>query len=316
MSTSRPAPLQSFLGGIGLALPVHALLILNGSIFGISGFLHRAARGGKEGAVSVLGFVLGGVVVGELEGIGPKVYSTHVPTLVASGILVGLGTKLGNGCTSGHMICGLSRFSFRSIVATTVFCATGVLTTNLLYSTSLPPVGSADISLGQHGSAFFAGSLLSLLCTILVPYLTPSSSPQTTQATSIRRLFISFLAALSFSLSLRLSNLTDPTRVLSFLLLPPHPAFDPSLVFLALGAIPLAATLYYRSSQKVNSPSGGKIDWRLVTGAALFGIGWGIEGICPGPGLVNFGQALATGSDIQPLAIWLASVIAGGLIAP
>ena len=144
---SNPAPLQAFLGGIGLAIPVHFLLTLNGSIFGISGFIHGAVRGGKEAFTSVVGFLLGGVIIGAIEGAGPETISVRLPQIALSGLLVGIGSKvrarpcfcltnayilphsyppvvlLGKYVTRltsfsliskpRHMICGISRFSPR-----------------------------------------------------------------------------------------------------------------------------------------------------------------------------------------------------------
>ena len=90
----------------------------------------------------------------------------------------------------------------------------------------------------------------------------------------------SFLTAVSFSLALRLSNLTSPQRVLSFLILPFNSSFDPSLAFLAVGALPLATALYRKWGRGLCPKNSAKVDWRLVTGAAVFGVGWGMEGIC------------------------------------
>lgn len=115
---SVPTPLQSFLGGIGLSLPVHALLIFNGSVFGISGFLHRTFRGDKEAATALAGLVLGGAAVGLLIGAAPEDSGATIPQLIISGLLVGAGSKvsqsrlsrqetdsqsskMANGCTSG-----------------------------------------------------------------------------------------------------------------------------------------------------------------------------------------------------------------------
>ena len=75
-----------------------------------------------------------------------------------------------------------------------------------------------------------------------------------------------------------MSKLVDPRRVLGFLLLPFNIAFDPSLAFLAVGALPLLASLYYAGKRKIDSSL--VIDARLVVGAALFGVGWGMQGIC------------------------------------
>ena len=91
-----PTPLQSFLGGIGLSLPVHSLLLLNGSVFGISGFIHRSGRGSIESAASVAGLVLAGVSLGLLEGKdgAPEVIPGGLSKLLVSGLLVGAGTKV------------------------------------------------------------------------------------------------------------------------------------------------------------------------------------------------------------------------------
>jgi uncharacterized membrane protein YedE/YeeE len=78
---------------------------------------------------------------------------------------------------------------------------------------------------------------------------------------------------------LRLSNLTNARRVLGFLLTPAHSAFDPSLAYLAVGAVPLTSLLYHIGTVHVQLKK-GKVDGRLLVGAALFGVGWGIEGIC------------------------------------
>ncbi|KAK0210894.1 hypothetical protein DFS33DRAFT_335944 [Desarmillaria ectypa] len=97
-SMSTPTPLRSFIGGFGLSLPVHALLLLNGNVFGISGFFHRAVKGNLEAL-----------------GANTAVLGLKMRQVLLSGFLVGLGTKMSNGCTSGHMICGISRLSKRYI---------------------------------------------------------------------------------------------------------------------------------------------------------------------------------------------------------
>lgn len=111
-----PTPVQSFLGGVGLAPPVYLLMRLNGAAFGVSGFLHRAVRGNTEALSAVLGLVAGGVVIGLLESGKPPPTMVDLPRTLISGLLVGLGTKvriqrcdlsvlisekLSNGCTSG-----------------------------------------------------------------------------------------------------------------------------------------------------------------------------------------------------------------------
>ena len=90
---SSPTPVQSFLGGIALALPVHSLLLLNGSILGISGFVHRAVRGDPEAFFSVAAFLAAGFVIGLVEGpVTPVAQSLQ--RIALSGLLVGVGTKV------------------------------------------------------------------------------------------------------------------------------------------------------------------------------------------------------------------------------
>lgn len=91
---SKPTPLQSFLGGLGMVIPVQFLLVLNGSVFGISGFLHDAVRGGKESVASIASLLLGGAIIGAVEGVGPHPISTGLPLVILSGFLVGVGTKV------------------------------------------------------------------------------------------------------------------------------------------------------------------------------------------------------------------------------
>jgi uncharacterized protein len=94
---SSPAPLRSFLGGVGVALPAYSLLVLNGSVFGISSFVHGAIRGGKEAAIAASGLILGGMVAGAIEGAGPGpgVLGNQLGLVILSGLLVGIGTRVG-----------------------------------------------------------------------------------------------------------------------------------------------------------------------------------------------------------------------------
>lgn len=106
---------------------------------------------------------------------------------------------------------------------------------------------------------------------------------------SLLRLVAAASASFGFALALRLSNLNQPVRVISFLLLPLDKAFDPSLAYLATGALPLASLLYRyvahgeqrpRLGGEWKVPFGQAIDKWLVFGGVIFGIGWGLGGIC------------------------------------
>jgi uncharacterized protein len=126
-------PVGSTLGGLVLGVAISLLILFDGRIAGISGIVGRSF-GAHGGDLSWRLYVLGGLVVGGLlwrvasPGVFGAASSTGLPTLAIGGFLVGVGTTLGNGCTSGHGLCGISRLSPRSIVATLVFVATGMLT--------------------------------------------------------------------------------------------------------------------------------------------------------------------------------------------
>ena len=109
------------------------------------------------------------------------------------------------------------------------------------------------------------------------------------------RVLIALLAGLLFGLGLTVSQMINPGKVLGFLDL--FGDWDPSLAFVMLGAIPVAATGYRlarRSSAPLCAtefapPAASRIDARLIGGAILFGIGWGLVGYCPGPALASLG---------------------------
>jgi uncharacterized membrane protein YedE/YeeE len=127
----------ALLGGALLGLGGALLLLSNGRLAGISGIvggLFQPARG-EWGwrAMFVLGLVGGGAVFAALQPAAFMPARGPLPLLVVAGIVVGFGSRLGGGCTSGHGVCGLSRLSKRSIVGTVTFMLTGIATVALVY---------------------------------------------------------------------------------------------------------------------------------------------------------------------------------------
>lgn len=125
-------PLQSLLGGLLIGLATALLWLLNGRIAGISGIAAGVLSSFGAELWWRLAFVLGLVLsswVWLLWAPLPEVQVTsNYPLLALAGLLVGFGARLGSGCTSGHGICGLSRLSGRSFVATVTFMAVAVVT--------------------------------------------------------------------------------------------------------------------------------------------------------------------------------------------
>ncbi|USD42726.1 YeeE/YedE family protein [Vibrio sp. SCSIO 43135] len=126
-------PWESLFGGILLGVSAVLLLLVNGKVAGISGVINGllAPKSGDYAwrLLFVLGMVSGGVLSVMMLGIdAPSTQSSSLLALSLAGLLVGFGTRMGNGCTSGHGICGIGRLSKRSIVATCVFMAVAALT--------------------------------------------------------------------------------------------------------------------------------------------------------------------------------------------
>jgi uncharacterized membrane protein YedE/YeeE len=125
-------PLSALLGGACIGLGAVLLMLFLGRIAGIAGIVgglfgfNREEAGWR--AAFVLGLIAGPLIVALVQGALPVVTLDAAPPLiVAGGLLVGFGTRLGNGCTSGHGVCGLARLSARSFVATLVFMAVAAL---------------------------------------------------------------------------------------------------------------------------------------------------------------------------------------------
>lgn len=127
------AYLPSLAGGILIGLSAAMLLVLNGRVAGISGIVGRLAGLDRStlalNAAFVAGLVLGPVAYLLLYGTWPTVrVETSLPLLVLAGLLVGFGSRMGSGCTSGHGVVGLARLSPRSMAAVATFMACAVLT--------------------------------------------------------------------------------------------------------------------------------------------------------------------------------------------
>ncbi len=130
-------PVASLIGGLLIGTGAAALLGFNGTIAGISGIV-AGALGRPSGARMWRRLFIGGLVTAGVIAsfAAPKSMEIAIDrslgVFIAAGLLVGFGTRMGNGCTSGHGICGISRGSMRSLLATITFMATGVATVYLV----------------------------------------------------------------------------------------------------------------------------------------------------------------------------------------
>ena len=129
-------PAMSFAGGVLIGLAAAMLVLVNGRVAGISGIvggLFVPRRGDVTWRLAFIAGLLGAPLLALVLGVrsAPRI-DAGVGLLLAAGLLVGLGTSYASGCTSGHGVCGLSRLSPRSLVATLAFMAAGMLTVFLV----------------------------------------------------------------------------------------------------------------------------------------------------------------------------------------
>lgn len=121
-------------GGLLIGLAAGGLYLFTGRIAGVSGvaadLMTQPGRAWRW--LFVAGLILAGLAARLLDIQVPDRIGSSLPLLVVAGLLVGFGTRLGNGCTSGHGVCGLSRLSLRSLVAVGVFMATAAATVFVL----------------------------------------------------------------------------------------------------------------------------------------------------------------------------------------
>ncbi|MCK9563915.1 MAG: YeeE/YedE family protein [Bacteroidales bacterium] len=125
-------PWSALAGGVLIGLAAAMLILLNGRIAGISGILAGVLRPGDGGRTWRLAFLLGLLLAPWVWGLASTMPAIRIdadyPLLIAAGLLVGISTRYGAGCTSGHGVCGISRLSPRSLLATMLFMASGFAT--------------------------------------------------------------------------------------------------------------------------------------------------------------------------------------------
>jgi uncharacterized protein len=126
------SPWTAAFGGLLVGIAAAMLILFNGRVAGISGIvggLLRPTRGDLDWRIAFVAGLIGAPLAYRMWFVLPAVQIEATPfTLAAAGLLVGFGTRLGSGCTSGHGVCGLSRLSPRSLAATAIFMAAGFAT--------------------------------------------------------------------------------------------------------------------------------------------------------------------------------------------
>ncbi len=129
-------PQSAFLGGIIIGLAVILFFVGNGRLAGISGIVNAtlvSKQNRTDNFLFLVGLVSGPIFyIFFTENNIPFLITSSLPIIISAGFLVGIGTKIGRGCTSGHGICGISLLSLRSIIATIIFMITAIITVKLI----------------------------------------------------------------------------------------------------------------------------------------------------------------------------------------
>ena len=129
-------PQSAFVGGIIIGFAVIIFFIGNGRLAGVSGIVNATLVSKKDRTdnfLFIVGLVLGPIFYALFTKIDiPFLITSSLSIIITAGFLVGIGTKIGRGCTSGHGICGISLLSARSIIATIIFMITAIITVKLI----------------------------------------------------------------------------------------------------------------------------------------------------------------------------------------
>ncbi|KAF2460379.1 YeeE/YedE family integral membrane protein [Lineolata rhizophorae] len=337
-------PVETTLGSLLAHQAATNLLFDNGAILGISGLLRGLMSApSRNNFFFFTGMALSWV---PLKLLAPQVLPVYpdwggglksILWTATMGALVGWGTKCSNGCTSGHMLCGLSRLSSRSLVAVGTFFPTALITRHV-FSALNPSLVTSTASVCPIDAPCYApvypdtsttATLVGLTTTAIVlnRYLPPLAARK--HSTEAGRATAWLTAGTTFGLGLLLSGMASPAKVSAFFdvlspssLLPSIDlsAWDPSLALILLfGVVPNAIAIFScggldktkpRFVERFGIPTKTfkDIDWRFIAGAAAFGIAWGASGVCPGPASLRAVARPAWG------LVWMTGFYLGGLL--
>lgn len=331
---------QGLIGGALLSLSTVGLLLSTGKSPGISGILNdvlaakNAAHWGWRRSF-IAGLFCAGMLV-SWRSKGEHVAQEHLSPALAlvCGMLTGVGTRMAGGCTSGHGIFGLSRLSLRSLAAVCTFILTGMVSASLcarpdiyplLMSAPAEPVHAPMRRLLQAAGPTLAASLYAVMVFRHRWWTGTGCSGLTNEGLPVR--FVTFLCSLLFGWGLHVSGLTDPAKIKGFLNPWAREGWDPTLLAV-MGSTVCLTCLSFSFLSTVHAPPllwryagtiepfatlsasvhlAPKVPWRsiilnmdLLLGSALFGIGWGISGVCPGPAIVSAPMAHAGSAWVLP----------------
>jgi len=331
------SPVSGLVGGSLIGLSAATLLLGNGEVLGCSGILSSTmlnplqafSSENKWKLVFMSSFLVTSSLYNSFVTESDEYYalelakiqpSSNIPFVsdigyVIAGFLVGFGTRLGNGCTSGHGICGLARLSKRSFAAVMTFMATGIATASLCPTDSFLRDVPDSSMFPNESSSVVGKCITALLAVTILPLILkkfknkiPSTSNANEEANDNKKVIVGALAAAIFSVGLVISGMVKQYKVFGFLDVKRMATgtWDGTLALVMGGGVVVSAAGYHwvkgynyfgnekalscpplldQSCSKFNVPSNTVIDLQLLLGSAMFGVGWGLGGLCPGPAL-------------------------------
>mmetsp|Transcript_659 Transcript_659/g.1203 ORF Transcript_659/g.1203 Transcript_659/m.1203 type:complete len:390 (+) Transcript_659:116-1285(+) len=358
-------PISGLLGGSLIGLSAATLLLFNGDILGASGMMSSFVLTPQKiltdpsqqwklaflAAFSLTTIVY--VTMIDVDALKDERlgYSEGIPIVsplgfILGGFFVGFGSKLGNGCTTGHGICGLARRSTRSLSAVLAFMATGIFTaTGCSPSCPFHPyLRDSYESVGKHLPTDFTIGIGTVLASLAAgaalpgffgrgPHKNATAMEKDEYDNSKRKIVPAIFSAAFFSVGLAISQMTISSKIYGFLNMKGlrDGTWDPTLACIMGGGLAVSFVSYqwvkgfnaFKNpkalecplSQKstvghFNVPTNKVINTTLILGEAMFGLGWGIAGLCPGPAIF-----LACAGYPNVLLRWWPSFFVGSLLA-
>lgn len=367
-------PLAGTLGGAAIGLSASTLLLFNGDILGASGILASVLSSPRKGLtdpanlwkLSLIGtFMVTSALLPSTLGVDIRLAqdeSIPIPSgfaMTAAGFLVGIGTRLGNGCTSGHGICGLGRESPRSLAAVLTFMAAAIGTVFLTSPTSTTMAKYTKFLRTDKATPFdsrLGYIAISVIMTALIgfPLRYYTSKKQSSASTKpdnvvdgnsnsqlptkeLQKIPGAVLSGSLFGTGLAVSGMVLPSKLHGFLDVTAlsDGSWDPTLACV-MGAgvvvswfsyqlVPGFSRLFESSKNETGKgcntfncpinastfhvPNNRTVDWKLLCGQVLFGVGWGLGLLCPGPALYHVSVG-------NPMVVfrWMPSFLIGSQI--
>ena len=300
--------INSIIGGAIMALASSLHLYLQGKMTGVSGLLFKCLT--LTDFSYNFAFIMGMLFMSAfikcffnplakpktvdaptfLETTSKFVGDLSLPGFIMAGFLVGFGAKMANGCTSGHGVCGLPRLSKRSIVAILIFMIFGMMIATIRYYIPFLRPNSYAFNVWEESYIYY----LALFTSLIGFGLNLWNSFKTGIKDKVRDILVSFLIGSLFSFGLIQSGMLQRHVVIEFLTI--GRVWNIQLAFVLGAAVGINFFTFNfilnkitrpRYKEKYDLPTSTTVDNKLCVGAAIFGIGWGLSGICPGPAILT-----------------------------